>query len=405
MSTSAPLPPVRFVGLDVHRQSLTVAAVDKEQQVVLRPRRFALAEFLDWAKGHLTPTDAVVLEATTNAWQFYDQVQPLVASVTVAHPVFVKLIAAARVKTDPRDTLHLARLLAAGLIPPVWVPPQEVREVRSLVAHRQRLIQQRTRIRTHLQAILHTYNVQPPAGEPFAQRQAPWWQELSLPAVDRLRVRQGWAQLAGLEPLLGEVETERLRLSMNERWVAQVPYLVQLPGMGAINALILLSAIGDITRFPTAKQLVGYSGLGASIHASGDTQRQGGMTKQGRREIRTTLVEAAWVAVERHPHWKTLFQRLCTRMNKRKAIVAVARKLLVVIWHVLAEQVADRQAEVEAVARKLVLWGSATGMARQLHGTRGVFVRPQLTRLGLGAERTKAGYGKEAIKLPAIGTS
>jgi transposase len=405
MLMPAPLPPVRFVGLDVHRQSITVAAVDKEQQVVLRPRRFALAEFLDWAKRHLTPTDAVVLEATTNAWQFYDHLQPLVASVTVAHPVFVKLIAAARVKTDPRDTLHLARLLAAGLIPPVWVPPREVREVRSLVAHRQRLIQQRTRIRNHLQAILHTYNVQPPAGEPFAQRQAPWWQELPLPAVDRLRVRQGWAQLASLEPLLGEVETELLRLSMNERWVAQVPYLVQLPGIGAINAMILLSAIGDITRFPTAKQLVGYSGLGASIRASGDTQRQGGMTKQGRREIRTTLVEAAWVAVARHPHWKTLFQRLCTRMNKRKAIVAVARKLLVVIWHVLAEQVADRQAEVEAVARKLLLWGSAKGMARQLYGTRGVFVRQQLTRLGLGAELTKAGYGKEAIKLPAIGTS
>ena len=92
-------------------------------------------------------------------------------------------------------------------------------------------------------------------------------------------------------------------------------------------------------------------------------------------------------------------------MNKRKAIVAVARKLLVVIWHVLAEQVADRQAEVEAVARKRLLWGSAKGMARQLHGTRGVFVRQQLTRLGLGAELTKAGYGKEAINLPAIGTS
>lgn len=204
MLMPAPLPPVRFVGLDVHRQSITVAAVDKEQQVVLRPRRFALAEFLDWAKSHLTPTDAVVEDATTNAWQFYDHLQPLVASVTVAHPVFVKLIAAARVKTDPRDTLHLARLLAAGLIPPVWVPPREVREVRSLVAHRQRLIQQRTRIRNHLQAILPTYNVQPPAGEPFAQRQAPWWQELPLPAVDRLRVRQGWAPLASLEPLLGK---------------------------------------------------------------------------------------------------------------------------------------------------------------------------------------------------------
>ena len=158
---------------------------------------------------------------------------------------------------------------------------------------------------------------------------------------------------------------------------------MQLPGIGAINAMIVLSAIGDISRFPTAKHLVGYSGLGISIHASGQTQHTGGITKQGRREIRTTLVEAAWVAVAHHPHWKAVFERLCTRMKKRKAIVAVARKLLIVIWHGLAEQVADRSAEVEAVARKLLLWGTAKGVARRLNGSRGIFVRRQLNAVGV----------------------
>jgi transposase len=73
-----------------------------------------LAEFAAWCRQHLRPTDQVVLEATLNTWQLYDQLVPLVASVTVANPLQVKLIATSRVKTDNRDTLVLARLLAAG---------------------------------------------------------------------------------------------------------------------------------------------------------------------------------------------------------------------------------------------------------------------------------------------------
>ena len=103
--------PERFVGLDVHKQYVMVGAVDARQTVVLPPRRVALVEFGDWARAHLTAADAVVLEATANAWSLYDLLAPLVAAVTVAHAGVIKLIAQARVKTDRRDTLHLARLL------------------------------------------------------------------------------------------------------------------------------------------------------------------------------------------------------------------------------------------------------------------------------------------------------
>jgi transposase len=101
-------PATRFVALDVHRQYLMVGAVDIQQHVVLSPRRFGFAAFTEWASIHLTHADAVVLEATSNAWLLYDQLQPLVAEVVVAHPQAVKLIAAARVKTDSRDTIKLA---------------------------------------------------------------------------------------------------------------------------------------------------------------------------------------------------------------------------------------------------------------------------------------------------------
>ena len=120
MSTASS--PTRFVALDIHRKYLVVGAVDSQQQIVLTPRRFGFETFSAWATTHLGPSDAVVLEATSNAWLLYDQLEPLVGSVTVAHPLAVKLIAAARVKTDSRDTIKLAHLLAANLVPAVWVP-------------------------------------------------------------------------------------------------------------------------------------------------------------------------------------------------------------------------------------------------------------------------------------------
>ena len=77
-----------------------------------------------------------------------------------------------------------------------------------------------------------------------------------MSAADRLRIRQGWAELDLLAPHLSEVETELIQCSVQAPWVAQVPYLVQVPGIGVLNAMVVLAAIGDIARFPTAKHLV-----------------------------------------------------------------------------------------------------------------------------------------------------
>jgi hypothetical protein len=137
--------PKRYVGLDVHKNYVMVGAVNRTQEMVLPPRKVGLADFADWAKKQLRPTDEVVLEATTNAWYLYDLLEPLVEWVVVCHPPQVKLIAAALVKTDKKDTMTLAKLLAVGMIPPVWVPPVHVRELRALMSHRQRLIAQQTR--------------------------------------------------------------------------------------------------------------------------------------------------------------------------------------------------------------------------------------------------------------------
>ena len=152
-----------------------VAAVDRDQVVVLPPRKMSITAFINWSTKHLCASDEVVMEASTNVWHLVDHLEPLVAAVAVANPYQVKLIAASVVKTDKRDTLTLARLLAARIVPTIWVPPQAVRELRSLVAHRQALTKQVIATKNRLHAILHRHSLSPPPGKPFADHQRDWW--------------------------------------------------------------------------------------------------------------------------------------------------------------------------------------------------------------------------------------
>jgi transposase len=350
----------------------------------------------------------VVLEATVNAWTRSDQLAPLVQAVTIAHPLLVKRISSARVKTDTRATLHLARLLAAGLLPAVWVPPPPVRERRErrerrvLVAHRQRLVRQRTQAANRLHSVLHARQIAPPPGRLGSAGQQQWWDQLDLSAVERLRVQQDRTFLETVERLIAEVDTELTRLSAQPLWSEHVPFLMQLPGFAVITSMTLLAAIGDITRFPSAKKLVGSSGLGARVHASGQTYHTGPIIKQGRRELRTVLVEAAWSAVERHPYWKAAFERLVPALGKGTAIVAIARKLLVVVWHVLTPRVADRHADRPMVTRQLPRWGASPGLAAQSGLSSGAFARQILDRLGMAASAEQVAHGAEGGESPLL---
>src|SRR5438552_8201058 len=176
-SLSAPIAATwkRYIAIDLHKHYLMVGGIDAQQQVLLTPRKITLDRWLDWAQANLRPTDAVVIEATTNAWHIYDQLVSLVGRVVVAHPPKVKQIAAARVKTDKHDVLILAQLLRTDLIPEVWVPPPHVRELRALISHRQRLLRSRTMGRNRLHSLIHRYNLTPTAGDLFAAKQRDWW--------------------------------------------------------------------------------------------------------------------------------------------------------------------------------------------------------------------------------------
>jgi transposase len=383
----------RFVAFDVHKAYVLVAALNAQLEVVLPPRRVAIADLGTWVAQWLQPTDQVVLEATINAWAIYDLVVPLVADVQVAHPGLVKLISQARVKTDTRDTWHLARLLAAHLIPQVWVPPPAVREVRALVAHRARLVCQRTQATNRIHSVLTSHNLPWPAQETA-------WDALPLAPLEILRLTQDRHLVTDLTELLRTVDQHLMQLSVAEPWATPMVYLMQLPGVGVITGMTILAAIGAITRFPSAAKLVGYSGLGASVHASGQTYQTGQMTKQGRRELRTALIEVAWSAVRHDPGWRARYERLAAKKGAGKAIGAIARKLLVVIWHVLTAQVAHRDADPERVVRTFWRWGITGGLATSQGMTRAAFVRQRLDQLRLGTTLTTFMYGGRRVLLP-----
>jgi len=392
----------RFIALDTHKQYVVVGGMNIRQEVVLHPHRVDVPKFDGWAQRHLRPTDAVVLEASSDSWYYCDLLQPLVARVLVANPYRVRLIAASFVNTDKISTLTLARLLVANMIPEVWIPPQHVRELRSLVAHRARFVSQRSAAKNRLRALLHRYHILPPKGDLFAASRRDWWDSVPLPGSEALLAQQNLALYDQLSTQIKQVEKTLARSSATEPWVERSAFLLQLPGVGLLSAMTLLAEIGDISRFPSSKKLVGYAGLGARIRSSGQSHRSGGITKQGRRQLRATMIEVAWVAVRDHSYWQSRYEYLVEQKHKEKqlAIVAIARRLLVVVWHVLTAQAADRRADTATVARSLMTWASRYRLATSLGMSRPEFVRQELDRLGLGQELDQFKYNGRICRLP-----
>jgi transposase len=373
----------RFVGLDLHRHDVMIAAVNHKQDIVLQPQRVKLLRLARWAQQHLLPTDLVAVEATTNTWALHDLLKPYVNSITVAHPQKVRWIASAKVKHDKHDALVLARLLAANLLPEVWVPPHHVRQLRSLIVHRQHLTKQRRSAKNRLRGVLFRLNLTAPKGDVASPQNRHWWQSAELNYVERLRVQHDLQTLDHLEQQLNDVQTALTQASVRKPWFQDVPFLLQMPGVGLVSTMTILSAIGDIYRFPSHKKLVGYAGLGASLHASGQSSRSGGITKQGRRELRTALIQVAWAAVRYSQFWKERFNALLPYKERQKAITIIARKILVVIWHLLTKRTLDRYADPTAIERAFFKWGTTEKLASSLGLSRTQFMQQALGHVGL----------------------
>jgi transposase len=262
------------------------------------------------------------------------------------------------------------------------VPPPHVRQLRSLIVHRHHLTTQRRMAKNRLRGVLFRFNLPAPSGDVASSDQRAWWQTIALNSVERLRVQHDLDTLDHLAAQINDVNASLAQLSMCIPWSEDAPFLLQMPGIGLVSAMTILSAIGDISRFPTPKPLVGYAGLGAGIRRSGQTSRPGPITKSGRGELRTALIQVAWAATRYSPYWCDCFSRLAPRKESQKAITIIARKILVVIWHVLTDHTIDRHADPAQVERAFLKWATDHRLATSQGLSRTHFVHNALVLVG-----------------------
>jgi len=376
--------PCRYVALDIHKHYSVIAAVNREGQIVLDPVRVEHEDLEARLNKELLPSDQVVIESTTNAWHIYDLLEPLVARVLVANPIRVKQIACAKVKTDIRDTLILARLLAANLVPTVWVPPVEVRNLRYLLSQRRRLVGMHTQTVNRMGSVAHRHHLNHPKGKRFIEKNTAWQQDDELSDSEKFQLELDMATGEHLDGQAKKIAEKIASLSHQDPWAECVAYLMQLPGFGVITAMTVLSAIGDITRFESSGKLSSYSGLTAGVEQSGTKNRGKGITKEGRKELRWAMVEVAQRAVKSDPYWKSRFQALERRMHRNQAIVAIAHQMLELVWHVLTHKQAYRHFSEERIAYKYLTWGWQLNEEARGGLTRQQFARYYLMRLGIG---------------------
>jgi len=374
----------RYLALDIHKHYSVVAGVNFEGQVVREPVRIEHADLEGWLVKNIEPTDHVVIESTTNAWHIYDLLEPLAEKVLVANPIKVKQIAQARVKTDIRDTLILARLLAANMIPEVWVPPVHVRDLRYLLSQRRHLVGMHTQTVNRMHSVAHRHHLSHAKGKRFNEKNTRWQHDEELSDSEQFQLELDMSTKEHLAEQAEKISKKLARMSHQKPWAESMMYLTQLPGFGVITGMTVMAAIGDITRFESPKHLVSYSGLNSGLEQSGVKLRGKKITKEGRKDLRWAMVEVARRAVKSDPLWTHRFIELCRRMHKNQAIVAIARRLLELVWYVLSRKQAYRNFSDERIAYKYLTWSWQLSEKDRDGLTRQQFTRYYMMRLGIG---------------------
>jgi transposase len=324
---------MRIIGLDIHR--VFAEAVALEEGSLKRLGRIGMTrDHLTAFVGTLLPTDHVVVEATGNATAVVEILAPHVARVAVANPLQVHLIAKAKIKTDAIDAGVLAKLYAAGFLPEVWIPDPVTLARRRQVTRRTQLVRQRVRLKSIVQSVLHA-NLIPrcPHADLFGGKGRTWLRAQYLPMDEQEAVAQHIEEYDRLTEGLKAVERDIAKAALAD---LNVTRLMTIPGIDMVVAVGLMAAIGKIERFDKPDKLAAYIGLNPSVHQSGDGPAyHGRITKRGRSNARHLLVEAAWQTARAPGPLRAFYERVRARRGNHIAAVALARKLTVIIWHLL----------------------------------------------------------------------
>jgi transposase len=355
----------RAIGLDVHLEFCEVAIA--EDGVVRSAGRIETTpEQLQLFAQSLGRDDRVALEVTGSAWEIARILEAHVARVVVVSPNDTG-IRRARAKTDRLDARTLARLLWAGELDAVWTPDEQTRVLRRRLARRGQLVRARSRAKNEIHAVLmRRLKGKPPFSDLFGVKAREWLAGLELPVEEQETVAGCLRHVEFLDREIAAVDALVARQALESE---EARRLMTVPGVNVICAQTFLAAVGDIRRFPSSRELVGYLGLDPRVYQSGSSPAKGGrISKQGSPQARWALVEAAWSVVQQPGPLHAFYERIRARRGHAIAVVAVARKLTVLFWCLLtrAEDYAHQQHSL--TAKKLRLLEIRAG-AKSLKGT------------------------------------
>ncbi len=324
-----------YVGVDLHKKSITLCVLNQERKLICRRRLLCRnTEGIRKFFGELD-TFRVVVEATASYEWFVEIVEPMADEVVLAHPKKLRVIAESTRKSDKLDATVLAQFLALDMIPRAYRPTPRQRQHRVLVRHRNYLQRRITSVKNKLHRILANDNADRP--DLFTQAGRKYLDSVRVSNADRFAVDQ----------LTIELDLYRLQLTHADRTLAEFArsapiaeqeareILDSIPQVGTVTIDVVLSELGNPRRFRSQKKAVAYAGLAPGQRESAGKRKDLHIEKNGSRLLRWALIEAAWRLVGKTARWKAVYDRLQPRVGKKRAIVAVARRLLCVMISLL----------------------------------------------------------------------
>jgi transposase len=344
-----------IIGCDFHPSWEQVCWLDTETGETAEQKLVHSAGEAQRFYAQLAAPALVGLEATGNCHWLLDLLKDLGHEVWVGDAAAIRASYVRRQKTDKRDAAHILRLLAEGRFPRLWVPDREQRDLRQLLIHRHKLVRMRAQVKNGLQHLALNQGL---------QKKARLWSASGQQALRQLPL-QPWAarRRQDLLGLLASLDQQIAPLEQAVKEAAQGDKMALLlqsqAGVGPITALAFVLTIGEVSRFPRAKQLVSYLGLIPREHSSAGHQRLGAISKQGNRFLRMLLVEAAQSAVRYDPEFRREFQHRCHSKPRNVAKVAAARKLAVrLYWMLRTQQAHPESVAIESSPRVPLVGGS-----------------------------------------------
>lgn len=319
----------RFIGIDLHRNQFTCCIrLETERTYVSEWKLEHLPRFVK----KLRPSDEVAVEITGNTRLFYDAVAPHVARVVVVDTNQFRIISQSVKKTDRHDARALSLYLSKGLLPEVRMKDKEHGQLASLTQTRDTLVKLRTALKNKVNNILSARGINLPKEALSSEKKLDEVLSLTFDEIVRIELQVIVEQIRSLNKSIAELEKT---IGDAGSKLEGHKSLSSIKGIGKITSAILLSVIGDIEDFPDEHRLASYFGIVPRVSNSNATERSGRIHKRGSKLGRTALVQSALIAANYSPYLKNFYERIKARRGAGKAIIALARKFLGIIYRTL----------------------------------------------------------------------